>query len=183
MILPASLEFQAELLSTIFDCKDVKEIIDKGYENALLLVTKAIDKIMLGEYITQEDLMISKLLGHDIIKYKSLFSHVSAAIQLSNEDKHPSKGDTIKYIYTNIQHKNPLCRVTSINSTIGVEGKLDYDKEKYKEMILDAAETVIGYFGFDRSVYGNKKNIGPKKWRWLEELRQERENDIRTEVI
>jgi hypothetical protein len=27
-------------------------------------------------------------------------------------------------------------------------------------MILDAAETVIGYFGFDRSVYGNKKNIG-----------------------
>jgi len=27
-----------------------------------------------------------------------LFPHVSAAIQLSNEDKHPSKGDTIKYI-------------------------------------------------------------------------------------
>jgi hypothetical protein len=24
-------------------------------------------------------------------------------------------------------------------------------------LILDAAETVIGYFGFDRSVYGNKK--------------------------
>jgi hypothetical protein len=55
--------------------------------------------------------------------------------------------------------------------------------EKYKEMILDAAETVLGYFGFDRSVYGNKKNIGPRKWRWLQEIRQERENDIRTEVI
>ena len=25
-----------------------------------------------------------------------------------------------------------------------------YDKEKYKEMILDAAETVLGFFGFDR---------------------------------
>jgi hypothetical protein len=25
--------------------------------------------------------------------------------------------------------------------------------EKYKEMILDAAETVIGHFGFDRTVY------------------------------
>jgi hypothetical protein len=24
-----------------------------------------------------------------------------------------------------------------------------YDKEKYKEMVLDAAETVIGFFGFD----------------------------------
>ena len=24
-------------------------------------------------------------------------------------------------------------------------------------MILDAAETVLGYFGFDRTVYGNRK--------------------------
>jgi hypothetical protein len=76
-----------------------------------------------------------------------------------------------------------FCRVASIDSTNGVNGKLDYDKEKYKEMILDAAETVLGYFGFDRSVYGNKKNIGPRKWRWLQELRQEREKDVRTEVI
>jgi DNA polymerase elongation subunit (family B) len=110
------------------------------------------------------------LLGQDIIKYRSLFPHVSAAIQLSNEDKYPSKGDTIKYIYTNSQHKNPLCRVVSIDSINEKKEKLDYDKEKYKEMILDAAETVLGYFGFDRSVYGNKKNIGPRKWRWLQEL-------------
>ncbi len=27
-----------------------------------------------------------------------------------------------------------------------------YDKEKYKEMILESAETVLGYFGFDRTV-------------------------------
>ena len=51
-----------------------------------------------GDDITQEDLIISKLLGQDITKYRSLFPHVSAAIQLSNGDKHPSKGDTIKYI-------------------------------------------------------------------------------------
>jgi DNA polymerase elongation subunit (family B) len=72
--------------------------MSKGYENALLLVTKAIDKIMIGgEDITQDDLMIHKLLGQDIRKYKSLFPHVSAAIQLSNKkDKLPSKGDTIK---------------------------------------------------------------------------------------
>jgi DNA polymerase elongation subunit (family B) len=150
-----------------------------------MLVTKAIDKIMIGgEDITQDDLIIHKLLGQDITKYRSLFPHVSAAIQSSNnEDKLPSKGDTIKYIYTNSRHKNPLCRVASIDSANGISGKLDYDKEKYKEMIVDAAETVLGYFGFDRSVYGNKKNIGPRKWRWLQELKQERENDIRTEVI
>jgi DNA polymerase elongation subunit (family B) len=65
-----------------------------------------------GEDITQDDLVVSKLLGQNIEKYKSLFPHVSAAIQLSNEEKYPAKGDTINYIYTNSQHKNPLCRVS-----------------------------------------------------------------------
>jgi hypothetical protein len=55
-------------------------------------------------------------------------------------------------------------------------------EEKYR-VIVDAAETVLGYFGFDRTVYGNKKNTGARKWRWLQELNQEREKDIRTEMI
>ena len=121
----------------------------------------------------------------EYIKYRSLFPHVSAAIQLTNDGgKHLSKGDTIKYIYTNSQHNNPLCRVVPINNTDGHENaKLDYDKEKYREIILDAAETVLGYFGFDRAVYGNKKNTAKRKWWWLEELRQEREKDIRIEMM
>ena len=75
-------QFQTELLYTLFDCKDSAEVESKGYENALLLVTKAIDKIMTGEEIHQEDLVISKLLGQDIEKYKSLFPHVSAAYSI-----------------------------------------------------------------------------------------------------
>jgi hypothetical protein len=44
------------------------------------------------------------------------------------------------------------------------ESLSQYDKEKYKEMILDAAETVLGFFGFDRTVYGNfKGNNGKRK--------------------
>jgi DNA polymerase elongation subunit (family B) len=176
-------KFQTRLLSSLFDCKDAKEIMNKGYENALLLVTKAVDKIMLGgETITQNDLIISKILGQDITKYRSLFPHVSAAIQSSMVDKHPSKGDTIKYIYTDSQHKNPLCRVVPIHNTQEYNGKASYDKEKYREMILDAAETVLGYFGFDRSLYGGKKNISKRKWWWFEELKQERERDINIEM-
>ena len=49
-------------------------------------------------------------------------------------------------------------------------------------MILDAAETVLGYFGFDRTIYGNKKITVKRKWWWLEELRQEREKDIEVET-
>jgi hypothetical protein len=28
-----------------------------------------------------------------------------------------------------------------------------YDKDKYRDMVLDAAETVLGYFGFDRTLW------------------------------
>jgi hypothetical protein len=45
---------------------------------------------------------------------------------------------------------------------------LNYDKDKYREMILDAAETVLGYFGFDRTVY---------------ELQEGRTKDIQSEMM
>ena len=85
---------------------------------------------------------------------------MSAAIQLCNNNnnttgKYPITGDTIQYIYTNSQHSNPLCRVVPIEKNVvqATEPLLEYDKEKYREMILDAAETVLGMFGFDRTVY------------------------------
>jgi DNA polymerase elongation subunit (family B) len=183
-------QFQIELLYTLFDCKDSSEVVSKGYENCLLLVTRAIDKIMTGEEIEQQDLIISKLLRQDIEKYKSLFPHVSAAIQLlSNNggDKYPTKGDTIHYIYTNSQHRDPLCRVVPLEILQKGESRenstINYDKEKYRQMILDAAETVLGYFGFDRAVYGNPRNNGKKKMKWYQELHDERTKDIQAEML
>ncbi|MGA9842668.1 MAG: DNA polymerase domain-containing protein, partial [Nitrososphaeraceae archaeon] len=176
-------QFQTQLLCTLFDCKDSSEMLSKGYENALLLVTQTIDTIMTGEGLDDKDLVISKLLRQDIEKYKSLFPHVSAAIQLS---RHPLKGDTIQYIYTDSQHNNPLCRVAPIENILS-ESLPPYDKEKYREMVLDAAETVLGFFGFDRTVYGslkrNKDGRGGRKWRWYEEIREQRVRDIHTETL
>ena len=49
-------------------------------------------------------------------------------------------------------------------------------------MILDAAETVLGFFGFDRTAYSNfKRNNGRNKW--YEELREQRTRDIETEML
>jgi DNA polymerase elongation subunit (family B) len=171
--------FQTQLLYMLFDCKDSTEIQTKGYENALLLVTQAIDTIMTGEGIDDKDLIISKLLRQDIQKYRSLFPHVSAAIR---SRKYPLKGETIQYIYTDSKHNNPLCRVTPIED---IKSLPQYDKEKYKEMILDAAETVLMYFGFDRTAYSSFKrnNVGKKRWRWYEELREQRASDIETEML
>jgi hypothetical protein len=46
-------------------------------------------------------------------------------------------GSHLKYIYTDSQHQNPLNRVVT---AVGLENNfgLNYDKEKYREMLLDA---------------------------------------------
>jgi hypothetical protein len=48
-------------------------------------------------------------------------------------------------------------------------------------MTLDAAETVLGFFGFDRTAYSSlKRNKGRK--RWYEELKEQRIKYIETEM-
>jgi hypothetical protein len=84
-------------------------------------------------------------------------------------------------IYTDAHHSNPLCRVRALE-LVREEEELNYDKEKYREMLLEAAETVLGYFGFDKTVYGVviKKNRNKK---WYHELREEKIRDIETEKM
>jgi DNA polymerase elongation subunit (family B) len=166
-------EFQSELLYTLFDCKDSAEVLSKGYENALLLVTRTIDKVMTGE-IQIKDLVVSKMLRQNLTKYRSLFPHVSAALQLKEAGKSSVRGDIIQYIYTDATHKNPLCRVMPLDL---VNEDHDYDNEKYREMLLEAAESILGYFGSDRTLYRDRK----KNRKWWCELRHERRKDIETE--
>ncbi len=171
-------EFQTELLYTLFDCKDSAEVICKGYENSLLLVTQTIGRIMTGD-IQLQDLVVSKLLGQDLDKYKSLFPNVSAAIQLTKAGKSQTIGNAIEYVYTDALHANPLCRVTPREFIEGED--FDYDKDKYRDMLLEAAETVLGYFGFDRSVYGDTAKKRNRKW-W-QTLREDRSRDIENETL
>ena len=166
-------EFQTELLYTLFDCKNSDEVLSIGYENALLLVTNTIDNIMTGE-IQVKDLVVSKMLGQDLIKYTSLFPHVSATLQLKEAGKSLVRGDIIQYIYTYGGHKNPLRRVMPLDLH---SEEHDYDKEKYREMLLESAESILGYFGFDRTLYGDRK----KNRKWWYELKQERRKYIEIE--
>ncbi len=55
---------------------------------------------------------------------------------------------------------------------------LDIDKERYRDMLLDAAETVLSTFGFSREAYG----IPVRSTSWLRELGEEIRNEREFEV-
>lgn len=94
---------------------------------------------------------------------------------MSNNER-ISKGDNIEYVYTDSQHQNQLSMVVPAQF-IQDSNNLQYDREKYKEMLLDSAETVLGIFGFDRTLFGKPKD---KKW-WMQ-LRRNIESDVKAEI-
>jgi DNA polymerase elongation subunit (family B) len=133
---------------------------------------------MTGE-IQLLDLVVTKKLGQGTDKYRSLFPHVSAAIQLANEGKPTAVGEEVEYIYTNSGHTNPLRRVIP-TAFVRQTHHTDYDKEKYRDMLLEAAETVLGYFGFDRTAFGDPPK---KRMKWWQYLHEEKLKDRGTEKI
>jgi len=52
---------------------------------------------------------------------------------------------------TGISHSNPLCRMTTLD--LFRQEELNYDKQKYREVLLEATEPALGYFDFDRTIY------------------------------
>ena len=61
-----------------------------------------------------------------------------------------------------------------------IEGKgKEYDKEKYREMLLEAAETALGYFGFDMTLFGDTRRSKYRKWWHC--LKEQHQKDIETE--
>jgi hypothetical protein len=58
------------------------------------------------------------------------------------------RGDNIQYVYTDLNHTEPLYRITPAK----LISSKDCDKEKYLEMLLDSPEAVFSIFGFSSSL-------------------------------
>ena len=100
------------------------------------------------------------------------------AILLANKGRTMIAGECVEYIFINSLHANPLYRVAP--RALIEENEVDYDKEKYRDMLLEAAETVLSIFGFDRTVYGD----ATKKYKkWWQRLNEERTRDRDAETI
>lgn len=65
---------------------------------------------------------------------------VGGGVRFTVRATFPPNPTSLGVLYTDAQHKNPLCRVVSIGSENESNGEeknvaFNYDKEKYKEMI------------------------------------------------
>jgi hypothetical protein len=101
-----------------------------------------------------------------------VFPHVSAALQLTEAGKSLVRG-----ILFNTSSQMRLMKIHFAVVPLDlVSEEPDYDTDKYREMLLEAAETILGYFGLDRTIYGDAVQKKYRKW-WYD-LRLERGKDI-----
>jgi DNA polymerase elongation subunit (family B) len=143
-------DFQVSLIQVLLNCKNAEEVYKVGYKRALQLVTESIDRLMAGE-VPIEELIVSKILRKPLAQYESILPHVSAAMQLAGKGKEVKGGESVDFIFMDANHHNPLCRVLSYE----LAGcKIHYDKEKYKDMVLNTAKTILSTFGFSREIFG-----------------------------
>jgi DNA polymerase elongation subunit (family B) len=105
-------------------------------------------------------------------RYRTLFPHVAAAIQLRQKQRLVKPGDLVDYIYVDNEQMNPLKRIAPTGLAEC------YDADKYAEMLLDVAESILAVFGFSRT----QLRFERKPRGFLEELRGERGRDILLEL-
>jgi DNA polymerase elongation subunit (family B) len=144
-------DFQENLIRKLFSPDIVEEVSSTGYREAVGYVHETIRKVEEGQ-IPVKQLVVSKTLRRPLATYSRLFPHISAAINLTHHGKVLQGGEDVNFVYVNARHHNPLRRVVPIDV---YHGDI-YDSQKYGELVLDAAETVLSTFGFSRSTYGLK---------------------------
>ena len=167
-------DFETKLMEILFDAESAEEVWKKQYKKAVNYVFEACDLVRAGK-VPLNDLVVSKSLRRRVNDYRSLFPHVIAAMQLIQMGKQIKSGDTIDFIYVDAEHRNPFRRVAPIET---LDGNQHYDRDKYIEMLLDAAETILGTFGFNRRSLG----LVMKTRNFIEELRLERSGEIISEL-
>jgi len=167
-------EFQERLMEILFDADDAEKVEREQFKKAYDYAVKICDEIMEGK-VKPERLVVSKVLRKPVNEYRSMFPHVVAAMQMVQKGKRMRRGEMIDFIYVNASHRNPFRRV--VPALLLDKGSY-CDREKYLEMILDVAETILSAFGFNRKQLGFKSR--PRSF--LEEIQREREQDILSEL-
>lgn len=140
-------EFQETLMKILFDTESVEEIESRQLAKAVEYVQETYRRVKRGE-VDWRRLIVSKRLSKRLRDYRCNPPHVAAAKQLTLKGVNPEPGSLIEYLIVDETEDNPLRRVVSTHLLKGREAR--YDRDKYANLILEAAETILGVFGFKK---------------------------------
>jgi len=133
--------FQASAICAVLDCENLEEVRTLGVRRGRELLDAAIRAIELGAVDTEE-LTVTKCLRKEPGKYMVNTAQRSAALQLIASGREVRAGDSVQYVFVDVDHANHMCRVEA-----KISDGMNYDREEYTKIILRAAKTVFSAVG------------------------------------
>jgi DNA polymerase elongation subunit (family B) len=151
------------LLKASLEAETASEMVPTRVQRATKHSHETVERVLSGG-LEDSELVVSKSLRMPVERYRSLFPHVLAAIQLRQHGRQIKPGDLVDFVYVEREQVNPMKRISP------AEFAETYDAEKYAERALDVAESILRVFGFSRTQLGFNR----RQRDFLEELRGER---------
>jgi len=128
-------KFQEELVAIVLNRSTQDDIYNSGLRDGLKFIERGIRAINDGD-LPIESLAIRRRLRRRPSTYKKNTAQRAAAVQLANLGR--EIGDEIRFIYVDGDNADPLDRVKPLE--LATNG--NYDTERYKRLLLEAADTI-----------------------------------------
>lgn len=135
---------QATMLRTLSQARTYDECQERVPE--LLDELKAKVDVLQSGKVPLAELAISRHLSQEPWAYKTDTVLSEAAKDLASRGVHLSAGETIQLVIVDAQAHDHVSKAKAYGF---YDGSLGYDVEKYTELLLKAAESVLWFFGYD----------------------------------
>lgn len=139
--------FQEKLIQTIFDARNEEQVLDRATHVAEVFTQNVYNHVINGT-VKINDLTITKHLRKNVDSYRVMLPHVVAAKHLARKGKKFEDYSSVNFIYTNSTHTNPMRRV--LPPLIMDGNNSYYDRERYAEILLDVADTILKPLGIHK---------------------------------
>lgn len=100
-------QFQEKLLGIVLQAETAPEIVRTRVQRATEHTQETVERVLSGG-LENSELVVSKSLRMPVERYRSLFSHVVAAIQLRQHGRQIKPGDLVDYVYVDTEQANPM---------------------------------------------------------------------------
>ncbi|MEM3084566.1 MAG: DNA polymerase domain-containing protein [Nitrososphaerales archaeon] len=144
---------QMEMLQAMSRYSNAREVRENIMEAVQVLVRYV--KALEDRQVPIEDLIIHKQLSKDALDYRKDILQAVVARQLFKRGRKLNAGESISYLITDYQNKNPDRRAVHADMIDGQQ----YDVKKYSSMLIDASNTILQPFNVTGSLLKEKEQL------------------------
>lgn len=143
-------QVQQEMLDELAGCRTRAEIAGT-MPRVLEIVARELDRLRAGQ-VSLRDLVLTYHLSRNPDEYKSATLNAVVARQLDARGITLHPGESIRYV---IMDYSARCATDRAHAWELCDGATGYDVERYTELLLRAAETIVAPFGMNAAMLRN----------------------------